>query len=372
MLSILHKVHRGSVTWRHLAVAATMIVAASLVLAAGCRPGDVGTLRAPAFPGATVAATPGPLSTTVVTPSGMFQGPGAAGNPLAGVRFYDDPGTRADAAAARLRSSSPANASLLDKIAATPQAMWLGDWFPTTQVRSMVAARVSSARAAHAIAIFAVYHIPARDCGGYSAGGANSPAEYREWISEVAAGIGSGPAAVVLEPDAIAGADCLPAADRQTRYTLIREAGTLLTQHGAIVYLDAGQPDWRSATEMAGRLRLAGVAAVRGFALNTANFVGTADLLAYGEQIVAELGGSSHFVVDTSRNGRGPAPDRQWCNPAGRALGTRPTTATGDEHADAFLWVKGPGESDGTCNGGPPAGEFWTDYALGLARRAPY
>ncbi len=359
MLPIPRKVRQGPVTWRHLAAAATIITAASLVLAAGCRPGDVGTLRAPASPGTTIAAAPGPRPAA-----------GTAGNPLAGVRFYDDPDTRADVAAAGLRSSSPANARLLDKIADTPQAMWIGDWFPTAQIRAVVAARITSARAANAIAIFAVYHIPARDCGGYSAGGANSPAEYRAWISEVAAGIGSGPAAVVLEPDAIAGADCLSAADQQTRYTLIREAGALLTRHGAIVYLDAGQPDWRSATEMAGRLRLAGVAAVRGFALNTANFVGTADLLAYGDQIVAELGGSGHFVVDTSRNGLGPAPDRQWCNPAGRALGTRPTTATGDGHADAFLWVKGPGESDGTCNGGPPAGEFWTDYALGLARRA--
>jgi len=33
--------------------------------------------------------------------------------------------------------------------------------------------------------------------------------------------------------------------------------------------------------------------------------------------------------------------------------------------------VKHPGESDGTCNGGPTAGTFWTDYAIGLAQRAP-
>jgi endoglucanase len=32
------------------------------------------------------------------------------------------------------------------------------------------------------------------------------------------------------------------------------------------------------------------------------------------------------------------------------------------------LWIKRPGESDGTCNGGPPAGTFWDAYAIGLVR----
>jgi endoglucanase len=45
----------------------------------------------------------------------------------------------------------------------------------------------------------------------------------------------------------------------------------------------------------------------------------------------------------------------------------RPTSSTGAPEADAFLWIKPPGESDGTCNGGPGAGQFWVDYALALA-----
>jgi endoglucanase len=32
--------------------------------------------------------------------------------------------------------------------------------------------------------------------------------------------------------------------------------------------------------------------------------------------------------------------------------------------------VKPPGESDGECNGGPAAGRWWPEYALGLAQRA--
>jgi endoglucanase len=77
-------------------------------------------------------------------------------------------------------------------------------------------------------------------------------------------------------------------------------------------------------------------------------------------------------VIDTSRNGRGPAADGDWCNPLGRALGARPTAATGVWRQDASLWVKHPGESDGPCHGGPAAGQWWPDYALGLAQRAAW
>jgi len=63
---------------------------------------------------------------------------------------------------------------------------------------------------------------------------------------------------------------------------------------------------------------------------------------------------TTHFVIDTSRNGLGPwtpdaaYPDPQdWCNPPDRGLGLRPTTDTGDPLIDAYLWVKVPGESDG-------------------------
>jgi hypothetical protein len=43
-------------------------------------------------------------------------------------------------------------------------------------------------------------------------------------------------------------------------------------------------------------------------------------------------------------------------------LAARPTAA--------FLWIKTPGRSDGTCSGGPPAGTWWPSYAPALAQRA--
>ena len=74
--------------------------------------------------------------------------------------------------------------------------------------------------------------------------------------------------------------------------------------------------------------------------------------------------------MDTSRNGRGAAPGGAWCNPPGRLLGAAPTASTGNPLIDGYLWIKRPGESDGTCNGGPPAGTWWPAYALELALNA--
>jgi endoglucanase len=288
---------------------------------------------------------------------------------FAGATFYDSPDTQADGVVAGLRQSRPADAETLERISETATGFWVGDWYGTGQVRSVVANYVSAARTAGEVPVIVVYAIPVRDCGGYSAGGIGSPAGYRAWLAEVAAGLGGATSAVVLEPDAIAGIDCLDESEAQTRYSLLREAGAALTAAGATVYLDAGHSSWLSPAEAAARLRQAGVATVRGFALNTSNYRTTPESLSYGTQVSALLGGAG-FVVDTSRNGLGPAPDNAWCNPGGRALGVHPTTATGNQYADALLWLKAPGESDGTCNGGPPAGQFWVDYALGLASRA--
>jgi len=106
--------------------------------------------------------------------------------------------------------------------------------------------------------------------------------------------------------------------------------------------------------------------------------------------------GTTHFVIDTSRNGQGPwdwaaagyasaGVAQDWCNPPDRGLGIPPTTNTGNALVDAYLWVKVPGESDGSCNrsvsgsttdpewGGiadPAAGAWFPQQALQLAQLA--
>ena len=295
---------------------------------------------------------------------------GTSSNPFAGAKWFLDPSSNARRQADGWRVSRPADAAQMDKIAAQPQADWFGEW--SGDIQTAVSNRVSQITSAGALPVLVAYDIPLRDCGSYSSGGATSPDAYKAWIRGFAAGIGSRRAVVVLEPDALAGMDCLSAADQQTRLALLSDAVSVLAARaGVSTYIDAGNSGWQSASTMAGRLRSAGVASARGFSLNVSNFMTTATQRTYGDQLSGLLGGK-HYVVDTSRNGLGPAANGQWCNPSGRALGDRATAATGDALADAYFWIKRPGESDGTCNGGPAAGSWWADYALGLAQRAAY
>jgi endoglucanase len=283
--------------------------------------------------------------------------------------LYREPSGPAHAQARAWRDERPADAALIDRIAAQPTAFWLGDW--TADVRAAAADRVEAARGDGALPVLVAYNVPGRDCEQHSAGGASGPAAYRDWIDDLAAGLGAGPAAVVLEPDALAALGCLSEDERAERTALVGYAAARLSRRpGVAVYIDAGNPAWVEPAEMARRLREAGVARTRGFAVNVSSFHTTARSRAYGRAISRRAGGLP-FVIDTGRNGAGPAADDGWCNPPGRALGAAPTARTGDAMIDALLWVKRPGESDGSCNGGPPAGTWWPDGALALARQPP-
>jgi endoglucanase len=255
----------------------------------------------------------------------------------------------------------------LTAIANTPQAYWI---VPGSSAAT-VAKYTGDAQAAGAIPVLALYGIPHRDCGSFAAGGLATADAYRGWIDGIASQVGASRAAIIVEPDALAMADCLSGEQRQERYDLIRYAVDTLTRNPATaVYVDGGHIRWHSPEDMAGRLNKAGVGHARGFSLNIANFFTTEDEIGYGEAI-SGLTNGSHYVIDTSRNGAGPAPASKldWCNPSGRALGTPPTATTGSAHADAYLWIKRPGESDGSCDkGDPPAGTFVNQYAIDLAR----
>ena len=106
----------------------------------------------------------------------------------------------------------------------------------------------------------------------------------------------------------------------------------------------------RVAVAVGGRRPAAGrrhLASADGISTNVSNYRSTADEVAFAKAVLANVGDSRlRAVVDTSRNGNGPA-GSEWCDPAGRAVGTPSTTETGDGQIDAFLWVKLPGEADG-------------------------
>jgi endoglucanase len=295
-------------------------------------------------------------------------------SPLAGLTLYVDPASRAARQAEAWRDPRPEDAALMDRIAAQPVAMWLGAW--SGDVERTVRDRQEAARQAQAVATYVVYDIPNRDCGGYSGGGARDADAYRAWVDGVARGLGGAPSIVVLEPDALVLVDCLDAAGLEERWTLLREAAGVLAQAGAYVYVDLGHSAWLAPDVAAERLqalapdRLAGVPGVTGFALNVSNFRSDRELLGWAEAVRARTG--MRYVLDTSRNGLGPDDSDAWCNPPGRALGLPPDVDPPDVGLDARLWVKTPGESDGSCNGGPSAGTWWPEYALGLAERATW
>lgn len=284
-------------------------------------------------------------------------------NPLAGRPFYVDPISGAMAAA----HSTPE----LTALANTPTAYWIDEAFGSPA--GTVARFAGAAQAAGATPVFALYAIPHRDCGSFSAGGFATAAGYRQWIDSIASGLGSMPAAIILEPDAISMADCLSADQQQERFDLMSYAVDALTRDpAAAVYIDGGHSRWISADVLAARLNQVGVDRARGFSLNTANFFTTEEEIGFGDAVSGMTGGA-HYVIDTSRNGVGPAEGvaLDWCNPDGRALGTAPTTATASPNVDAYLWVKRPGESDGSCDrGDAPAGRFVNSYALDLVNNA--
>ncbi|MDT0264692.1 glycoside hydrolase family 6 protein [Streptomyces sp. DSM 44915] len=305
-------------------------------------------------------------------PGAAGQEPAPGGDDTSG--FWVDP----DSPAARqvrewAESGRSADAETVRRIADRPLAFWApGHGDPGPEVRRVTEAATADDRTA----VLVAYNIPHRDCGQYSEGGAASDAAYREWIDAVADGIGDAEAVVVLEPDALPHTldGCTAPMYVEDRYTLLAEAvDRLAEQPGTRVYLDAGNPDWvTDVGRLAEALRASGVERAAGFALNVANFQTTERSTAYGRELSGLLDGA-HFVIDTSRNGNGPweeGGDERWCNPPDRALGTPPTTETDDPLVDAYLWVKRPGESDGECRGGPEAGRWWPEYALGLAERA--
>lgn len=250
-------------------------------------------------------------------------------------------------------------------------------------------------------------------------------------------------------------AEADPATAAAERFEMLNYAVDALTAlPNTAVYLDGTHSGWLGVGDASDRLIKAGVLRADGFFLNASNYQWTENLIHYGSWIssciayVTEvnprdfgscgnqywsggpandwtgvaldsslvwsddaaspfantaginsryeliLGGvepTTHFVIDTSRNGQGPwtppagtYPDPEvWCNPPDRGLGLRPTTDTGHPLAYAFLWIKVPGESDGQCTRGtagpedpargmidPPAGAWFPEQALELARLA--
>jgi hypothetical protein len=113
-----------------------------------------------------------------------------AAAPLAGRRLWVAPDAPARAQADAWRSSRPADAALMDKMAAQPQADWFGGW--SGDVRAAVDARVDAAAAAGGVPVLVAYNVPQRDCGAgpLAAPARRTPTEHGSEPSPPASGTG--------------------------------------------------------------------------------------------------------------------------------------------------------------------------------------
>ncbi len=388
------------------------------------------TLRRTALRGTAITTVAAALTLAgAVTASAGVSG----GRTLApGTQFYVDNNNKPYAQALTyLKAGRFADATALANLGSWSVGQWFTGGTTPSQTRSDVAALMAKAKAKRQVPVIVAYNVPGRDCSQYSAGGAATTADYEAWVDGLAAGLGSGQAVVILEPDGIALSpdNCGGTAEQQAaRNAEINYAVHRLEQQPrASVYVDAGHSSWHAVGDIATRLLAAGLPQAQGFFLNVSNYRSNDELIRYGTMVSkcvwylqhnpTATGDScanqwwpaadadawyaanvpadavlTHFVIDTSRNGQGPwtAPagvysdPQEWCNPPARGVGLRPTAKTGVPLLDAYLWVKVPGESDGSCTRGtagpgdpeyggavdPAAGVFWPEQALDLANRA--
>src|SRR6202050_1034307 len=162
-----------------------------------------------------------------------------------------------------LKQGQLKNALLIAAMETVPQAVWLTSGTPS-EVSATVTSTLREATFERAVSVLVLYNIPGRDCGSYSAGGAEDTADYETWINAIAAAIGSQEVLIGVEPDTPWGvpSDCgydpsqvnVPQATAD-RYTQINYALTTLEAGPQTqVYLDAGNSHWQAVPIMAQRL----------------------------------------------------------------------------------------------------------------------
>ncbi len=296
----------------------------------------------------------------------------AAAAPARAEGLYVYPGNPLFAAAAAMKAKGrAADSAELRAIASTASGIWAADQpGEMNEIRRVT----RSAAEQHTIPVIVAYDLPDRDaCGHLSSGNDMSSAGYMTWVNQLASAIGRGTVIVVVEPDGVPDIirHCLSPGQAAQRYELLRYA---MRKLGALphasVYLDAGNPGMFANPGLIARpLKRAGILYGSGFSANVSNFQWTGLVVSWSQRLERALGHNMKAVIDTSRNGNGPytGPDSpQWCNPPGRALGIAPKLDPGPPGVAAYLWIKDPGASDGQCNGGPAAGQYWPQYALHL------
>jgi endoglucanase len=300
-------------------------------------------------------------------------------NPLTGAGFFVDsreglavPYIKQFAAQGRLR-----DAALLQKIAGQPETKRFSRFSHEGAYRGVrqLMCRIPLQQPG-AVPLVSLYRLEHEHCGNHSGDSPREQLAYRRWVDDFARAVNLFPVVIFYEFDSIITTPCLNEHGLRIRLSELRYGvRKLATLPHAVVYLDAGAADALPYRRTAALLNRVGLGSIRGFFLNSTHFDSTSNEIAYGRR-VSRLVHGKPFVVSTAVNGNGPLRPRNrrrgnevLCNPPGRALGTRPTTHTGNRLVDAFVWIGNPGRSGGPCHPGDERnGYFDVRYALSLAR----
>ncbi|KAL4868340.1 hypothetical protein BDV12DRAFT_209296 [Aspergillus spectabilis] len=336
-------------------------------------------------------------STTTPGGSPTSSGPAvtASGNPFEGYQQYANPYYSSEVISLAVPSMTGSLAEQATHAAEIPSFHWMDR---TAKVPSMgeYLANIKEQNDAGAeppiAGIFVVYNLPDRDCAALASngelaiadGGVEKYKEYIDSIREHVVQYSDQNIILVIEPDSLANlvtnlgvAKC---ANAQAAYLeCTNYAVTQLDLPNVSMYLDAGHAGWLGwpanigpAAQLYASVyqNASSPAALRGLATNVANYNAfdidtcpsytaqnaVCDEKGYINSFAPQLsaaGWDAHFIVDTGRNGKQPTGQIEWgdwCNAKGTGFGVRPTTDTGDELVDAFVWIKPGGESDGTSD----------------------
>jgi cellulose 1,4-beta-cellobiosidase len=255
-----------------------------------------------------------------------------------------------------------------------------------------------------------IYNLPNRDCAAFASNGElrleeDGMNKYKKEYVNVIAEIMSDSSydslriVTVIEPDSLPNLvtnleiyENCAIAEEAYREGVAYSISTLAELDNVYIYLDIGHSAWLGwdHTETAAQLysdvlqQAGGAHKVRGFASNVAGYSSlrehfdpytdpnaNMDLIEGfyqwnrmldEERYVAEFGSyfpDHGFLIDTARNGWAyvdaelPIDQRthrgNWCNISDAGIGERPQ-ANPSSQVDAYVWIKPPGESDGTSD----------------------
>ncbi|KAE9186730.1 hypothetical protein PF005_g20734 [Phytophthora fragariae] len=270
----------------------------------------------------------------------------------------------------------PDSAFALDQLESMGIATWYSDRDVNGNATQTATDLVASCPESSRLSVV-VCGLPNKDCdAGYSNGNGTvkTGADYEEFITNLTTLVGNRKVLYVLEPDAvglIANKGCAVEYGYQSNLSM---AISLLSDNpNAEIYLDVGF--WtleRSDTaDIVAQIvkELAQAGRIKGIALNTSNYRSTTQIAELCANFQTAVGSTDiHCVVDTSRNFQefANASSTEWCNVRKAGIGAPPTNITDMGNIDYLVYVKPPGDSDGTCVDqtadamrGPPAGEFF-------------